>query len=120
MVRNRSSGCIEVASKPEGTSGELFEVLSRMTASTSKAVIVRGRRIEGRSGGRRSRRRVWHVVSQPMYPVPDCLMSGFHTDQSKNRLCLSTRTTGRVETDGEHPDGRRRPLALPTFKSSRV
>jgi len=35
--------------------------------------------------------------------------------QATNRLRPSKWTFGRVEADGEHPDGRRCPLTLPTF-----
>lgn len=39
-----------------------------------------------------------------MYPVLDRPMRAFTAEKAKNSLCLSKRTTGRVETDGEHPD----------------
>jgi hypothetical protein len=61
------------------------------------------------------RRRVGTAVSQPMCPLKDRLMRAFHAARSENRFCLSNRTTGRVEPDGERPNGRRRPLTLPIF-----
>jgi len=61
-------------------------------------------------------RRVGNAVSDLMYPLPDRLMRAFYAEESENFLCLSERTTGRVEPDGKRPDGRRRPLSLPTFK----
>ncbi len=42
-------------------------------------------------------------------------MRALNAETAKNGLRLSKRTTGRVETDGEHPDGRRRLLSLPRF-----
>jgi len=55
-----------------------------------------------------------------MYPLEDCLMRALYAEKSKNCLCLSKRTAGRVEPDGERPDGRRRPLSLPTFNICRI
>ena len=42
-------------------------------------------------------------------------MRAFNAEETKNLLCFSERTAGRVESDGERPNGRRRPLTLLTF-----
>ena len=55
-----------------------------------------------------------------MYSLEDRLMRAFNAEETKNLLCFSERTTGRVEPDGERPDGRRRPLTLPTFNIRRL
>jgi len=55
-----------------------------------------------------------------MYPLKDRLMRAFNAEETNNLLCFSERTAGRVEPDGERPDGRRRPLTLPTFKIRRL
>jgi hypothetical protein len=42
-------------------------------------------------------------------------MRPFYVEETKNFFRFSERTAGRVEADGERPDGRRRPFTLPTF-----
>jgi hypothetical protein len=54
-----------------------------------------------------------------MYPLKNGLMRAFDAEQAKNHLCLTQGTSGRVKADGERPDGRRRPLTLPTLKIRR-
>jgi hypothetical protein len=60
-------------------------------------------------------RRVGHAVSDLVHPVPNRSVRTFNAECSENRSCFSERTTGRVEPDGERPDGRCRPLTLPSF-----
>ncbi|GKZ16083.1 hypothetical protein HAL_39640 [Haladaptatus sp. T7] len=38
--------------------------------------------------------------------VKDCLMRPLHAEEREDRFCFSERTPGRVEPDGERPDGR--------------
>ena len=47
-------------------------------------------------------------------------MRTFYAEESENLLCLSKRTTGHVEPDGDARQGVRRPLSLPTFKIRRI
>jgi hypothetical protein len=61
------------------------------------------------------RRRVRTAVSEPMNPISNLPVRAFNTEFSENRSYFSKRTAGRVKADGERPDGRRRPLTLPSF-----
>lgn len=47
-------------------------------------------------------------------------MRAFNAEETKNLLYFSERTTGGVKPDGERPNGRHRPLTLPTFNIHRL
>src|SRR5699024_8237079 len=59
-------------------------------------------------------RRVILIVCEAVRPVPDRSMRAIYTEEVENCHGFTQRETRRMEADGERPDGRRRPLSVPT------
>ena len=65
-------------------------------------------------------RRIILIICETVCPVPDRSVRAVNAEELENRNSLAEREPRRMESDGERPDGRRRPLTVPTVTICRL